>query len=178
MKDEKKTKTTSSNPKSQNTRYPPASQARALRAGKIRDTKYKIRNTKITSFTDLDAWKQAHKLVLKIYQTTKKFPRDERYGLVDQIRRSAISISSNIAEGFSRQGKKEKLQFYFTAKGSLTELQNQLLIARDVGYLEKEVFNEIAQSTIDVHKLINGLIKSATQYTKPDTKYEILNTKY
>ena len=76
------------------------------------------------------------------------------------MRRCAISITSNIAEGFSRQSKKEKLQFYFTSKGSLTELQNQLLIARDVGYLKKEDFNLSAQKTIQVAKLINGLIKS------------------
>ncbi|KKR76512.1 MAG: hypothetical protein UU21_C0008G0019 [Candidatus Levybacteria bacterium GW2011_GWA2_40_8] len=86
---------------------------------------------KIQSFTDLEVWKQAHKLVIEIYRVTKKFPKEERYSLVDQMRRAAISITSNIAEGFSRQGKKEKLQFYFMARGSLTELQNQLLVARN-----------------------------------------------
>lgn len=127
---------------------------------------------KIKSFTDLDAWKQAHQLVLLIYTATKNFPKTENYSLIDQMRRSAISISSNIAEGFSRQSKKEKRQFYFTAKGSLTELQNQLLVARDVNYLLKHDFQLITQQTVRVHKLINGLIKSAY------TKYEILNTKY
>jgi len=77
------------------------------------------------------------------------------------MRRCAVSISSNIAEGFSRQTKKEKLQFYFIAKGSLTELQNQLLVAKDVGYLDKKIFSEIAKQTVVVHKLINGLINSA-----------------
>ena len=71
---------------------------------------------KIQSFTDLEVWKQAHKLVIEIYRVTKKFPKEERYSLVDQMRRAAISITSNIAEGFSRQGKKEKLQFYFMAR--------------------------------------------------------------
>ena len=115
--------------------------------------------TKVKSFTDLNAWKEAHKLVISIYQITKKFPKKETYSLIDQIQRCAVSVSSNIAEGFSRQSKKEKLQFYFTSKGSLTELQNQLLIARDVGYLPKNSFNKLAEQTITVNKLINGLIR-------------------
>lgn len=116
---------------------------------------------KITSFTGLIAWQEAHKLVLMIYTVTKTFPKEEMYSLIDQIRRCAISISSNIAEGFSRQSKKEKSQFYFIAKGSLTELQNQLLVAKDVGYLMKAEFTSIAEQTVAVHKLLNGLIKSA-----------------
>ncbi|TSC87524.1 MAG: S23 ribosomal protein [Microgenomates group bacterium Gr01-1014_7] len=115
---------------------------------------------KISSFTDLIAWKEAHNLVLMIYRITDRFPRQELYSLIDQMRRCAVSISSNIAEGFSRQTKKEKLQFYYMAKGSLTELQNQLLVARDVGYLPKEDFNKIAEQSVQVSKLINGLIKS------------------
>ena len=116
---------------------------------------------KITSFTNLTTWKEAHKLVLLVYSHTKSFPKEEMYSLIDQMRRCAVSISSNIAEGFSRQSKKEKSQFYFTAKGSLTELQNQLLIAKDVGHLKKTDFSLIAEQTVTVHKLLNGLIKSA-----------------
>lgn len=115
---------------------------------------------KIKSFTDLVAWKEAHKLALMIYKTTKEFPTTETYSLVDQIRRCSVSISSNIAEGFSRQSKKEKLQFNYMALGSLTELQNQLLIAKDVGYLDKGDFYTIAEQTVKVSKLINGLVKS------------------
>ncbi len=117
-------------------------------------------NTKIKSFTDLIAWEKAHALAVGIYKLTEMFPQKETYSLTDQMRRSATSISSNIAEGFSRQSKKEKLQFYYTAKGSLTELQNHLLIARDVGYLVKEMFDKTAKQTIEVSKLINGLMKS------------------
>ena len=119
-----------------------------------------MNNKKIHSFTDLETWKQAHKLVLNVYQTTKSFPKEERFGLTDQMRRAAVSITSNIAEGFSRQGKKEKLQFYFISRGSLTELQNQLLIAKDIKYLQNKSFRKIAEQTIKVHKLINGLIRS------------------
>ena len=77
---------------------------------------------RIKSFTDLIAWQEAHKLALIVYKTTKKFPENEKFGLVSQMRRSAVSITSNIAEGFSRVSKKEKLQFYAIARGSLTEL--------------------------------------------------------
>lgn len=116
---------------------------------------------KIVSFTDLKTWQEGHKLVLMMYKVTDKFPKKETYALVDQMRRCVVSITSNIAEGFSRQSKKEKIRFYFTAKGSLVELQNQLLIARDVGYLESKDFNKISKQTILAHKLINGLIKSS-----------------
>lgn len=116
---------------------------------------------KIKSFTGLLAWKEAHKLVLLIYLETKNFPTDERYGLVDQIRRAAVSVTSNIAEGFSRRTRNEKRQFYYISLASLTELQNQLLIARDLLYSSKETFNKLADQSVVVSKLINGLIKSA-----------------
>ena len=115
---------------------------------------------KITSFTDLNAWKEGHRLMLAIYKETAKFPRDERFCLIDQLRRASISITSNIAEGFSRFGRNEKRLFYRISLGSLTELQNQLLIARDLGYLSKEDFDNLAEMTVGVSKLINGLIKS------------------
>lgn len=118
-------------------------------------------NTKIRSFTDLNAWKEGHILVLEIYKITKIFPREELFSLTDQIRRCAVSVTSNLAEGFSRQSYKEKLQFYSISLGSVTELQNQLLIARDVGYLSNKRFQEIAEKTIIVHKLMSGLIKSS-----------------
>jgi four helix bundle protein len=114
---------------------------------------------KIRSFTDLNAWKEGHKLVMMIYQITKDFPREEIFGLTNQMRRCAVSITSNVAEGFSRQTVKEKVQFYSISHGSVTELQNQLVIARDIKYLSKEKFNKIADQTIIVHKLITGLKK-------------------
>lgn len=116
---------------------------------------------KIRSFTDLDAWKEGHALVVSIYQTTKAFPKEEMFGIVNQMRRCAVSITSNIAEGFSRQSYREKVQFYSMALGSLTELQSQLLVAKDVGYLEKETFDAIAAQAVKAHKIISGLIKSS-----------------
>lgn len=115
---------------------------------------------KIRSFTDLVAWKEAHKLVVLIYKATEQFPKSEMFSLTDQMKRCGISISSNIAEGFSRYGKKEKIQFYYVAKGSLTELQNQLIIAKEVGYLNKKIFDDLAGQTIQVSKLLIGLIRS------------------
>ena len=116
---------------------------------------------KIKSFTDLDAWKEGHKLVLMIYRITKGFPKEELFGLVSQMGRCAVSITSNIAEGFSRRSYKEKAQFYSVALGSITELQNQLLIAKDVGYVNGSNFQDIAEQAIKVHKIVNGLIKSS-----------------
>lgn len=116
---------------------------------------------RIKTFTDLDAWKEGHKLVLMTYKLTKNFPKEEMFGLIGQMRRCVVSITSNIAEGFSRHSYKEKLQFYSMAQGSVTELQNQALVARDVGYVSKEEFQEIAEQSVKVHKIINGLIKKS-----------------
>ncbi len=120
----------------------------------------------IKSFTDLVAWKEAHKLVLEIYQITKQFPKNELFGLVSQMRRAAVSISSNIAEGFSRSSYKDKINFYAMSLGSLTELQNQCLVAKDIDYLSVELFEQITLQTVKVHKIINGLIKSSRKYIK------------
>src|SRR5438552_552856 len=98
---------------------------------------------KIQRFTDLVAWREGHKLVLEIYKITSNFPQKEAYALSDQMRRCVVSITSNIAEGFSRRTNKEKAQFYYMSLGSTTELQNQLLIARDLAYIEKDRFNEL-----------------------------------
>ena len=120
---------------------------------------------KIKSFTDLIAWQEGHKLVLAIYKTTSLFPKQEAYALVDQMRRCVVSITSNIAEGFSRRTKKEKCQFYYMALGSTTEIQNQLLIARDLKYIGKEDFDKLANQTVYIHKLLFGLIKSSKLLT-------------
>ncbi|OGZ31578.1 MAG: hypothetical protein A3H02_02400 [Candidatus Niyogibacteria bacterium RIFCSPLOWO2_12_FULL_41_13] len=118
-------------------------------------------NNKIRKFTDLNTWKEAHKLVLVIYEETKNFPKEETFGLVSQMRRCAVSITSNIAEGFSRQSYKEKTQFYSMAQGSLTELQSQLLVAKDVGFISVEKYREIENQLIICHKLLNALIKKS-----------------
>ena len=115
---------------------------------------------KITSFTKLIAWQESHKLVIMIYKLTKLFPKEELFSLTNQIQRAAVSISSNIAEGFGRNSAKEKIRFYDIAHGSLVEVQNQSLIARDIGYLNSTDFTTLADQSILCQKLICGLIRS------------------
>lgn len=114
----------------------------------------------LDNFTKLIAWQEAHKLVLMIYESTNKFPQKEQFCLTSQMIRAVVSISSNVAEGFGRNGIKEKINFYQISRGSLIEIQNQLIIAKDVGYLKEDEYKIIANQTVTVHKLINGLISS------------------
>lgn len=130
---------------------------------------------KIQSFKDLVVWQEGHKLVVIIYDVAKLFPKSEAYGLVSQMQRSAVSITSNIAEGFSRQSLKEKNQFFSTARGSLTELENQLLVAKDVGYITEENFKSTSKQIISVHKLLNAFI-SKTRTLVPHSKFHIPNS--
>lgn len=123
-----------------------------------------MKDGKIESFTDLVVWQEGHKLVIMIYKVTKSFPREEIYSLIDQMRRAAASITANIAEGFGRQSYKEKVQYYYLAKGSLNELKNFLLIARDVNYLKKEEFNGLATQANIVDKLLQGFIKKSKTF--------------
>ena len=118
-------------------------------------------NIKIKAFTDLNSWKEAHKLAIIIYKSTNNFPKEEIYGLINQMRRASVSITSNIAEGFSRQSYSEKVQFYSIALGSNTELQNQILLAKDIGYLNKNDFEKIFNQIVVTQKLLNGLIKKS-----------------
>lgn len=94
------------------------------------------------SFQDLDTWREAHKLAIGIYKLVEKFPEREKFGLISQMTRSAVSVPSNIAEGFNRESNKEKIQFYATARGSAAELQSQLLIARDIGIVSGSACNK------------------------------------
>ena len=119
---------------------------------------------KIREFTDLIVWKEGHKLVLQIYKITKMFPKEEKYSLVDQMRRVSTSVTSNIAEGFGRQTYKEKVQFYYLAQGSLIELKNQLLIAKDVGYLSENNYQDIIKQANTTHQLLQGLIKKSKSF--------------
>ena len=120
---------------------------------------------KIKSFTDVIAWQKGHALVLDIYKMTNIFPPSEQFGLSNQLRRAAVSVTSNIAEGFSRKSYKEKVRFYYMALGSLTEAQNQLLVAKDVGYINKKQFDDIAAKSVEINKITNALIKKSNSYT-------------
>ena len=100
---------------------------------------------KTKSFKDLIVWQQAYRLILEIYKTTKAFPRSETYGLIQQMRRAAISIPSNIAEGYGRKHKAEYQQFLSIAYASLLELETQYLLSLDLNYINK---NEIIENLI------------------------------
>lgn len=107
-------------------------------------------------YKELDVWKSSINLAKKIYQISSGFPADEQYGLTSQIRRAAISVPSNIAEGSAR-GDREFIQFLNIALGSLSEVETQLIIAHELSYIEGN--KEIFQNIIDVRKLLLGLRK-------------------
>jgi len=117
-------------------------------------------STEINDFYDLDAWKQAHSLTKNIYKITKEFPKEEKYGLTSQIRRATSSVGANIAEGFARYHFKDKQKFYYQARGSVAEMQNFLLLARDLNFIKDKNCKELGKKANRVGKLINGLIKS------------------
>jgi len=121
---------------------------------------------RINDFTDLNSWQESHNLVLQIYKLSEKFPASEKFGLSSQIQRAVVSITSNIAEGFGRHSYKEKVQFYYLAHGSLTEVKNQLIIARDLGYINQIDFSKVIENLTTSQKLIQGLIKSSKKFIK------------
>ena len=97
---------------------------------------------------------------------TKSFPLQERFSLSDQIQRAVVSVTSNIAEGFGRQTIKEKVQFYYLAQGSLTEVKNQLIVARDIRYISPSVFETIYNQASLTHKLLQGLITKSKSFAR------------
>ena len=99
-------------------------------------------------------------MVLEIYRLSDNFPQKEVFALSNQMRRAAVSVTSNIAEGFCRNSQKEKIQFYHISLGSTSELENQAMIAKDLGYISEDQYKKIADQLNEVGKLLNGLISS------------------
>jgi|SRR3989338_184002 len=114
----------------------------------------------IKNFYDLEAWKNGHALTLEIYKITKDFPKEEIYGIVSQLRRASSSITANIAEGFARYHFKDKVRFYYQSRGSVAEVQNFLLLAKDLKYIDLEVCKKLGEKANGAGRLINGLIRS------------------
>ena len=110
------------------------------------------------NFRNLLVWERAHKLVLDIYEITRKFPKGEHYNLTDQIRRSSASIPTNIAEGCGRSGDAEFKRFLFIAMGSASELEYQLLLSHDLGYLEQSQYDQLISELVELRKMLNSLI--------------------
>ncbi|MBI2196086.1 four helix bundle protein [Candidatus Daviesbacteria bacterium] len=121
---------------------------------------------KITKFSDLDAWQEAHMLVDLVYKLTNRFPKSEVYGLTSQLRRAVVSITANIAEGFSRFHYKDRLRFYYDARGSLSEVQSELLDALKVGLINQSVLDKVWPQTERVHLLLGGLIRKTSELSK------------
>ena len=115
--------------------------------------------SKYRTYKELDVWIKSRAFVKEIYLLTKDFPKDELYGLTSQMRRCAISIPSNVAEGYGRQYKKETLQFFHIARGSLYELETQLYIASDLTYLTEAKLTRMILHLEECRKLLGGLIK-------------------
>ena len=111
------------------------------------------------TYRQLDVWIKSRALVKEIYVITKGFPKEEMYGLSAQMRRSAISIPSNIAEGLGRQYKKETVHFLHIARGSIYELETQLYLAMDLGYITEAKCNELLLKIEECRKLLSGSIK-------------------
>lgn len=108
---------------------------------------------------DLEVWRKAIAFVTDLYHKTSSFPKEELYGLVSQLRRSAVSIPSNIAEGAARQSNKEYIQFLYVALGSLMELDTQLIIAKNLNFLSNESLNDLQSKTNEIGKMLNGFIQ-------------------
>ena len=110
------------------------------------------------TFKDLDVWKKSRELVKSIYQSTSSFPKEEEFGLKLQMRRAVISVVSNIAEGYGRQYKKESIQFMFMSKGSLNELEAQLVVSEDLNFLKGEMVQALLEQIEVSRKLLSGYI--------------------
>ena len=108
---------------------------------------------------DLNVWKESIKLVKEIYSITTKFPQNEVFGLTSQIKRAVISVPSNIAEGASRQTNREFIQFLYIAIGSLSEVETQLIIAKELNFIKQKDIQISLENIINIKKMINGLIK-------------------
>ena len=118
-----------------------------------------MKDKMIRSYKDLEIWKRGVELVTSVYLVTKDFPKSETYTLVDQIRRAAVSVPFNVAEGHARQHRKEFRQFLFVVLGSLVELETQLIIAGKLGYSEKEKLTQSSSEIGATGKMARGLIK-------------------
>ena len=109
-------------------------------------------------FRELNVWEKAHQLALSVYHTTSEFPLSERYGLIDQMRKSCTSIPSNIAEGCGRNSNPEFAHFLQISMGSASELEYQVILAHDLGYLDSAKFNHLSGDIVEVKKMLPNLL--------------------
>ncbi|MBM4055481.1 MAG: four helix bundle protein [Planctomycetes bacterium] len=122
----------------------------------------------LKNFKDLKVWQKAYQLCLEIYKTTKRFPKEELYGLTSQIRRAAVSVVCNIAEGYGRKTLLEYIRSLYIAYGSICELETQVLLSGDLDYVEPERIETLQKNLGEVERMLKALIKSLeTKHSNP-----------
>ena len=114
----------------------------------------------LKTYRDLKVWQKSYELCLKIYRITGKFPKEEKYGLTSQLRRSAVSVPSNIAEGYGRKTTADYIRMLYIAYGSICEVETQILLAGDFGFIEKGESKIIKSNIVEVERMLKALIKS------------------
>ena len=117
------------------------------------------------NYRDLIVWQKSMALVTEVYSITRLFPKEELYGLVSQIRRSAVSIPSNIAEGYGRYSTNDYIRFLQIAIGSLYEFQTQLEIGLNLGYLSKDIYEKVYEQSREIERMLSSLIKKVGNYS-------------
>lgn len=118
---------------------------------------------KIESYRQLGVWQKAIKMVTEIYGITQTFPKEEIYALTSQIRRAAVSVPANIAEGWGRNTTKDYIQFLRIARSSLLELETHLIISNNLNYINNQTVEDILQKTLEINKMLNGLVNSLSK---------------
>jgi len=125
---------------------------------------------RVTSYRDLIVWKKAIDLVIAVYRCTETFPKQETYGLVSQLRRAAVSVPSNVAEGHGRVSTGEFRQFLGHALGSLVEIETQIEIAGRLSYIGSDASREILRRTDEIGRMLNGLMRSLPEKRRMDSR--------
>jgi len=119
-----------------------------------------MRSDGIKDFSDLEVWKKAHSFTIGIYTITKRFPKDERFGLIDQIRRAASSIGANIAEGFGRYHSNDKIRFIYNSRGSISECMNHVHLAKGLEYIDENTLIALIRELNEMRMMLNGLTRA------------------
>ena len=126
----------------------------------------------ILYFTDLDVWQKSMDLSVEIFKTVKFLPKEELYGLSDQMRRAVISIPSNIAEGHQRGSTKDYIRFLYISKGSLGELITQIMLCERLGYIEEQKSHELINKCVEIQRMVSGLVNSLLLRLQKETQRE------
>ena len=121
------------------------------------------------SFKDIIAWQKAHQFVLLVYKVTKEFPEGERYGLCSQFQRAAVSIAANIAEGYKKLSKADKLRLMNVAQGSLEECRYYIILSKDLGYIEEKTAEEMTYEIYQTSRFLNAYCKGIQDNDFSDT---------